>query len=408
MNLPAPDIQKIQRAIAVLFAKGQTVEFRALRGPGEPVLSGYYNDSKRLTEDIYGVSNDKEFQGCYWTLQTLGDHIKATNRYRDNCTHTTKDQDVSAYRWLYFDADPERAAGFTRWSATDAEKETAHREIGKLYIHLRDVYGYDSIIGDSGNGYHCLVRIDVPASDADLVRRVIASLASRFPMLDTKVYNPSRIAKGYGSVARKMSSDDRPQRLSSLLYVPEKVAVMSRETIEKIAASAVSVPAPKKHTQRVEYNDRGLVSAGRHNWLRSQAQYLAAVLDADDLEIALKSLYMKNCVRDAEMDKRINRPKNSEVAVIAEWAVDHQRQYPLGERDHVARWFATKDDPKALAAWNADLTLFDNNPFAAEQYLIAALKKQQCSTTQIGRIGRASPLNKKLEEAVPDYSEVKS
>ena len=80
-------------------------------------------------------------------------------------------------------------------------------------------------MADSGNGYHLLYRIDLPAADGGLVERVLKSLAARFDnehvKIDQSVYNPARICKLPGTMARKGDhTEARPHRRAKLLEVP--------------------------------------------------------------------------------------------------------------------------------------------------------------------------------------------
>src|ERR1022692_1128084 len=97
----------------------------------------------------------------------------------------------------------------------------------------------DPIVGNSGNGAHCLYRVELPTSDGDLVKRCLQGLARstsdgdlvkrclqglarRFDddlvKIDQAVFNPARIWKLYGTVSRKGDSvPERPHRLARIL-----------------------------------------------------------------------------------------------------------------------------------------------------------------------------------------------
>jgi hypothetical protein len=81
------------------------------------------------------------------------------------------------------------------------------------------------MLADSGNGYHLLYRVDLPADDGGLVERILAALGERFDTphakIDRTVFNPARICKLPGTLARKGDSTaDRPHRRAKLLEVP--------------------------------------------------------------------------------------------------------------------------------------------------------------------------------------------
>lgn len=78
-------------------------------------------------------------------------------------------KNIIARSWLLIDASPVRTSGI---SATDSEKALAMAIIRKVKDYLRDKHGWPNpILADSGNGYHMIYRIDLPADDGGLVQR---------------------------------------------------------------------------------------------------------------------------------------------------------------------------------------------------------------------------------------------
>jgi hypothetical protein len=109
-------------------------------------------------------------------------------------------------------------------------------------------------VADSGNGFHLLYRIDLPADDGELVKRCLKALAHQFDTdavkIDTSVFNPSRIVKLYGTMSRKGdSTTERPHRRSSVLRVPDDLQIASVDLIESLAAQAPK-PAPPQTPAR--------------------------------------------------------------------------------------------------------------------------------------------------------------
>jgi hypothetical protein len=107
--------------------------------------------------------------------------------------------------------------------STDAEKVDAWETIRAVRSYL-DTEGWPApVLADSGNGYHLLYRIDLPTDDCGLVQRVLQKLACRFDSdavkIDQKVFNPSRICKLYGTLARK--GDHTPERPHRRSGIPE-------------------------------------------------------------------------------------------------------------------------------------------------------------------------------------------
>ena len=147
-------------------------------------------------------------------------------------------------RWLLIDADPVRISGM---SSTDAEREKAREVVDRVRKELTTNGWPVPVVADSGNGYHLLYRIDLPADDQGLVKRVLTALAARFDTeqvkIDQKVYNPGRIVKLYGTLARKGSNvPQRPHRTSQVLDVPIKIEVVPQELLEALAAEVPEQP----------------------------------------------------------------------------------------------------------------------------------------------------------------------
>jgi hypothetical protein len=99
-------------------------------------------------------------------------------------------------------------------SATEDEKKAARLRVLEVRDHLRSRGWPEPIVGDSGNGYHLLYRVDLPNDRGalELVQGVLEALAFEFSDgavdLDIGVHNAGRIWKMYGTTARK--GDDTP------------------------------------------------------------------------------------------------------------------------------------------------------------------------------------------------------
>ena len=85
-----------------------------------------------------------------------------------------------------------------------------------------------------------MYRIDEPCEDEGLVKACLEALAQRFNdervHVDTTVFNPARIWKLYGTLARKGENlPERPHRLSALTHVPEPLEVVPTELLQALA-----------------------------------------------------------------------------------------------------------------------------------------------------------------------------
>jgi putative DNA primase/helicase len=250
-----PDDQGRAQAIEVvlgrLSAPGQVVELRALN-VGHPV--------ERSTRVVAGLFDAEHFRdlaaaalrlteraaGVYITLNSLKPEV------RERCTNRVSvagrgtlvaDADVERRRCFFIDADPVRPTFF---SATDAEKAAAREVILAVRQQLTGLGWPAPVLADSGNGYHLLYQVDLPADDSGLVKQVLRSLAARHDSarvkIDTSVFNPSRIFKLYGTRARKgTETAERPHRWTGILDLPERWQPVSDGLLRSLAAGAPSL-----------------------------------------------------------------------------------------------------------------------------------------------------------------------
>jgi P4 family phage/plasmid primase-like protien len=270
---PKADVNAIEHALRLLIEPGQVVELRALNvtpdGKFPHTVSGYFDsdhvdDMAKHAAQLSGMAS-----GVYLTLNPLKADLLArcSNRVGKRIPGA-EDPDVVRRRLLLVDADPTRPAGI---SASDEEKAAARRVIDRVNSYLRGLGWPEPILADSGNGWHLLHRVDLPADDGGLVRRALHALAQQFDddrvKIDTKVFNASRITKCYGTLAAK--GDDvsgRPHRLSGIFSAPDNLDVVGLEFFEALAGEAETTAAGpgSKHDRQ---NDNSI--------LRRAAAYLA-------------------------------------------------------------------------------------------------------------------------------------
>lgn len=168
---------------------------------------------------------------------------RAANRIKTRARETTTDKDIVCRRWLLIDVDPVRPAGV---SSTDAELALALDRARAIADHLASLDWPAPIRIMSGNGYHLLFRIDLPADDGGLVKSVLAALADRFSdksvAVDRSVHNAARIVKVVGTMSRKGDDlrgaaglEDRPHRRAEIIAAPEQLAAVPEERLRAVA-----------------------------------------------------------------------------------------------------------------------------------------------------------------------------
>jgi replicative DNA helicase len=236
------DHTEMQRHLHALVPYGSAFEVRVKAKTyteGKVYAPGCYDDAARDCARRDGA----ELVACWVTMN--GTTLAPTH---DWVRTTTKDTDTARRSWLLLDMDPQREKNT---NSTDAELQLAEDAAAKLEQHLVAAGWPEPLRVMSGNGYHVLYRVDLPADDGGLVQRVLQSLSARFSTpgvkLDTANHNPARIVKLAGTIARKGShTPERPQRMARLLNVPEPVLVVTVQQLEQQCVPHATPPAPAR------------------------------------------------------------------------------------------------------------------------------------------------------------------
>lgn len=172
------------------------------------------------------------------------------------------DGSIRFIRFLIVDFDPKREPSDS--NASDAEKLASKEVVNKAKEYLKQK-GFDHLITlDSGNGFHLFIPIE--NADVGRVKRLsqklLEILASKFDSkaveIDLKVFNPSRLGKLIGTPAVKgPHTEERPQRPSRILEVPEKLGelnsieilenfIESNEIVDQGSERKQSIPTTQK------------------------------------------------------------------------------------------------------------------------------------------------------------------
>lgn len=226
---------QIRRSLERLrVVEGQVFELRAFEVPlkyGRSIkVNGFYDDLDKLAEDAARVDKAGA-EGIYVTLNPLDPALLC---WADNILTQTKegraarDGDILRRAWILIDIDPRRRAGT---SATDTEVAYARDVARKVIDAVPETLGRSCARPDqvafSGNGYHLLYRADLPntAQITQQVKAYLEDLAKRCDdehvSIDKTVYNPSRIVKLWGTVARKGCSVERLGRVHRRSHLVE-------------------------------------------------------------------------------------------------------------------------------------------------------------------------------------------
>ena len=238
------DANEIIHALRLWFQAGDVFEVRVLDAVSadyrrEHIESGYF-DYEHISAVPEALKRLLSFRGVYVTVNPVNPDLlaRAVNRLRPAGRNpTTADTDIVRRRWLLIDCDPKRASGV---SSSNAEHESALAKAREIRDGLSSLGWPDPIMTDSGNGAQLMYRIDLPADDGELVRRVIGEIAkasSEQVAIDTSVHNPARIWRLPGTMNCKGDSiPERPHRMARILEEPQDIVSVSREQMQDIVS----------------------------------------------------------------------------------------------------------------------------------------------------------------------------
>jgi hypothetical protein len=217
-------VPMIEQAHPTLFDKpvfetfikpGEVVEIRIPHAEGtldgkyfRGTFSGYFDDIGLFCEAVK-KGEALRHDGIYFTLQVIDPRLLARSFNRLKVGElTTADNNVIAYRWLPIDVDPVRPSGISSSDSELQEALTLRDTVSKWIID--NLHFPKPIKAMSGNGGHALFGLsDLPANKDNTIyiKNILDELAQRFNTdkvtIDTKVFNPARIWKLYGTTASK-------------------------------------------------------------------------------------------------------------------------------------------------------------------------------------------------------------
>lgn len=253
MNGRCIDESELRKAIHILKDPGELFEVRIISNGKKQPISGYFTDPDTLGKALKTI--DPRNKNFYITLNALNEALYSReqhDRFIQGAT-ATNDTDVTRYKWLFIDLDPERITGV---SSTDAELAKAETLMNAVADYMTGIGFEEPVKALSGNGYHLLYKVDFPNTDANkqIVVKCLQVLADVFDNADVKIdtvnSNPSRICKLHGTLAQKgADTAKRPHRLSKILSADKPYKVTDLSILKKLAAE---LPDPEPQNVRYE------------------------------------------------------------------------------------------------------------------------------------------------------------
>ena len=240
--------ENIAKTLEVMMKAEEVAEVRILK-TDKGTVSGYFDDAEKLIDSL------KRYIGkydVYITLNPTKDELLArcNNRLQTYAKQTSSDQDVKRIRHILIDIDPIRPSGI---SATDEEKRAALELVKVIRRNLLDSGFSESIIADSGNGYHMLLPVDLPNTNENVtvVKDFLGALDLLYSndkaQVDMTTYNPSRIVKLYGTKSCKGDDlENRPHRWSKLIRVPTESVLIKNSQLKEFTKRNPIIKPPAK------------------------------------------------------------------------------------------------------------------------------------------------------------------
>ncbi|QPM68865.1 AAA family ATPase [Atribacter laminatus] len=242
--------KEIIETLKALYSSNSVIELRIPKSK-YGLVSGYFNDFNLLAEAV--MKFDGKVAGIYITLNIVNPDLlyRAKNKLKfgREANPTTSDQDITEISWLPMDFDPVRPSDI---SSNDEEHEKALAKAQEVREWLT-VQGWPTpIFSDSGNGGHLIYPVKLPNDQESrkLIEKCLKALDFLFSdevvKIDTKVGNPGRIWKLYGTISAKgENSPERPWRRSRIIETPEKLIPVTRKQLEKLAGFLPESPRGK-------------------------------------------------------------------------------------------------------------------------------------------------------------------
>lgn len=250
--------EEIRKAIAIFHPEGREFEVRLVDGKWN--AAGVFNSADVLI-DALKAARIRNGANAYMTLNRLNDACYA-RKHRDVFTEyaapTVSDNDVIGYDWLLIDVDPKRPAGT---SSTNDQLKGSRETAKRILTWLKDRGWNDPVICHSGNGTHLVypIKLENTPERKALMQNVLRVLWMMFADMemdiDLTTFNPSRICKLYGTVARKGAhTEERPHRMSRILKVPEKIEPVTTHFLEALTELLPKAETPQQYNG---YNPQG-------------------------------------------------------------------------------------------------------------------------------------------------------
>lgn len=233
-------------------------------------ISGYFDDTG-IAAGLIAKENGKH-PAIYVTVNPISPALIArnSNKLEHGSQTTTTDAEIERRRWFLIDLDPVRPAGI---SSTDGELALANSKRADIITWLSSLGWPEPIEANSGNGVHLMYRVDLPNDestriDFEFATKMLSAIFSDDKIvIDTTVWNASRVWKIYGTISAKGSdTSDRPHRVAMFTRIPTSLQLVPLDLIQNVAR-------PLKESKSDEFKDMtGEFIEDMVKWLSDRGQ----------------------------------------------------------------------------------------------------------------------------------------
>lgn len=234
-----------------LFHPGEAFEIMALDSNRERCCFNVFTDVEKALPVLMEKNN--EGFNIFMNLNPIKvwdgvtPYINKSMLYPASATRRAANSgDVEKMAFFAVDIDPLRVGQTKVCSATEEELLDALNVANKIKKYTNTVLGFPKPFkACSGNGWHLVWKIDLPANKQSerLVKNCLLALANKFntdkALVDTSLHTSFHLIKLYGTVACKgKDTEERPWRLSFAKKFPETMPILTKQQLKDLASQA--------------------------------------------------------------------------------------------------------------------------------------------------------------------------
>lgn len=212
-------VEQIAAWLAVFLRPGQWSELKGLQvGNRRAVNAFFQHTGLPALADMARQALRWEAEGATsvrFSMHPLRPDVAESRRF-------ARSEDFIGYAWLFVDC--EALANHSDSPASEEERAAAWQVLLRARGALEAFGMTRAIVGDSGNGWHLLYPLDLPAGDGSkqylkgLLKNLSERCSDQQARVDPATYNLTDCLKVYGTLSRKgIATPGRPHRYSRLI-----------------------------------------------------------------------------------------------------------------------------------------------------------------------------------------------